>query len=329
MHYVIFFLFAITSTIALKLWLDKKLIKSKSDYNSSENRHKILFREYQELKRINVGLTENVQDLVDLYEITKELTKYLTFDEVFVTFRERLKKTIHIDDCQFIKEDIDPSKLSGYSIFPLEIDEEMVGHFAIKGLKRAARDKFYILFDQFLLILKRVLLYEKIEDLSITDSLTNLYLRSYFLKRLEQEIERSKKFNLSFALLMLDLDHFKSYNDRYGHLVGDVLLSSVAKIVKDSVRQIDVISRYGGEEFLIMLPNTHRQEAEYISLRLRQEIENKQIRAYDEELQITVSIGCSLFPEDAENSEPLIDKADQALYKAKKACRNRVCFWAE
>ena len=126
---------------------------------------------------------------------------------------------------------------------------------------------------------------------------------------------------------MLDLDNFKSYNDRYGHLVGDALLSTVARIIKDNLRQIDIVARYGGEEFSIILPDTDKQEAEYVSSRLRQAIEKEHIRAYDEDLQITVSIGGSIFPKDTNDAQDLVDKADQALYHAKQAGKNQVYFW--
>lgn len=338
MYYLIFFFFVIISSLALKLWLDVRLERFKSDYESTKKRHAILLKEYQEINEINAPLSVKVRDLIEFYEITKALTKYLAFDKVFVVFRESLKKNITLEDCQFIsphtkdfgvgvKPEIGTSGYSGYDLFPLEIDKEFIGYLAVKGLRADDKDKFYILFNQFLLVLKRVRLYAKIEELSITDSLTGLFLRRYFQERLNEEINRCNKFGLNFVFLMLDLDHFKSYNDRYGHLVGDVVLSTVAKIIKENVREIDIVGRYGGEEFSVILPNTDRQEAEYVSSRLRQAIEKNHIRAYDEDLQITISIGGSLFPQDTKDAKHLIDKADQALYRAKQAGRNRVCFW--
>jgi diguanylate cyclase (GGDEF)-like protein len=300
----------------------------KSDYESIQKEHTILLKEFEKVKQANARFSENVQNLIDFYELTKELTRYLTFDEVFTAFRGRLKKDIQFQDCQFVKPEDDLSKFSEYELCPLKIDDELIGNIAIKGLETEDNDKFYILFNQFLLALKRVRLYAKIEELAITDSLTGLFLRRYFQNKLKEEISRSNKFNLKFALLMLDLDHFKSYNDRYGHLVGDALLSAVARIIKDNVRQIDIVGRYGGEEFSIILPNTLEDEAEYVSLRLRQAVERKHIRAYDEKLQITVSIGVSLFPQNAKDARHLVDKADLALYQAKQQGRNQVCFFS-
>lgn len=317
---------AITSIFVLRLWLNKRLKKAKSNYEITKARHATLLKDAQELKKQNAALYKNVQSLIEFYEISKELTKYLTFDQVFVVFRERLKKNVAIEDCQLITPGMDFSILSGYEAFPLRINNTLMGHLALKGLRVEDKDKFCILFEQFLLVLKRVHLYEKIEELSITDSLTGLFLRRYLQERLEEEIIRCNKFNLGFVFLMLDLDHFKSYNDRYGHLVGDVLLKAVARIIKENLRQIDIVARFGGEEFSIILPDTDKQEAEYVTSRLCRAIEREHIRAYDEELQITVSIGGSIFPQDAEDAQHLIDKADQALYRAKQAGRNRFLF---
>lgn len=326
MFYLILSLLAIISIFLLKLWLDKRLKGAKSNYELTKVRYDTLLKEAQGFRKKNASLSGNVQSLIEFYELTRELTKYLTFDEVFVVFRERLRRDIVLEDCQFIKPGVDFSPPSEYEPFPLKIDELFLGHLAIKGLRREDKDKFYILFDQFLLVLKRVHLYEKIEELSITDSLTGLFLRRYLQERLEGEIARSNRFNLEFVFLMLDLDHFKSYNDRYGHLVGDVVLRTVARIIKENLRQIDIVARFGGEEFSVILPDTDKHEAEYVSLRLCRAIEKAHIRAYDEKLQITVSIGGSIFPQDARDAQNLIDRADQALYRAKEAGRNRVCF---
>jgi len=327
MYYVIFSILASISILALLHWQKKRLEILKSNYELIKGQRDLKSIEYRELERENAAILENVESLIELYEITKELTKYLSFEEVFQVFHGRLKEKITLEDCRFVKLEKDLSGLPDYDFFPLKIDKKLMGHLAIKGLRTEDKDKFHILLNQFNLILKRVNLYARIEELSITDSLTGLYLRRFFQESLEEEIARSKKFGLKFVFLMLDLDNFKKYNDRYGHLVGDVLLSTVARIIKDSVRQIDVVARYGGEEFSVILPDIDREEGEYVSLRLCKAIEKEHIHAYDEDLQITVSIGGSVFPEDAVDAEELIDKADLALYHAKQTGRNRIYFW--
>jgi diguanylate cyclase (GGDEF)-like protein len=144
------------------------------------------------------------------------------------------------------------------------------------------------------------------------------------LEKLEEEINRSKKFKLSFSFLMVDVDNFKKINDNYGHLVGDVILRGVSKSIKDSTRQIDFMGRYGGEELAVILTETDKEESLVIAERIRQAVESNKIAAYDESLNVTISIGISLFPADATEVLSLIDKADQALYQAKQSGRNKV-----
>jgi diguanylate cyclase (GGDEF)-like protein len=126
---------------------------------------------------------------------------------------------------------------------------------------------------------------------------------------------------------MIDIDHFKDYNDRYGHLVGDAILKEVSKSIKENIRQIDLSGRYGGEEFSIVLAETDKEQAQFVAGRIRQAIEYKCIRVYDEDLKITVSVGISAYPGDGKNAEELIDRADSALYQAKQEGRNRVCVY--
>lgn len=126
---------------------------------------------------------------------------------------------------------------------------------------------------------------------------------------------------------MLDIDHFKEYNDKYGHLVGDVLLKEISRIIKDSIRQIDLVGRYGGEEFSIILTETDKEGAVFAAERIRQSVQNRSIRAYDEDLKVTISIGISVYPGHGQDAAGLIEKADQALYQAKDTGRNRVCLY--
>jgi len=124
---------------------------------------------------------------------------------------------------------------------------------------------------------------------------------------------------------MIDIDYFKDYNDRYGHIVGDAILRELSKSIQEAIRQIDLMGRYGGEEFSIILSETDKGAAQFAAERIRQAIEDRRIRVYDEELKITVSIGISAFPQDGKEIKTLIDRADSALYRAKEAGRNRIC----
>jgi diguanylate cyclase (GGDEF)-like protein len=161
--------------------------------------------------------------------------------------------------------------------------------------------------------------------MSITDSLTEVSTRRHFLERFFEEVRRSMRHKANLSLLMLDLDHFKEKNDKFGHLVGDVILKEVAKVLKSSLREIDIIARYGGEEFTIVLTGTGREGAFQVAGRIRQDIEGVIFRAYDEVVSTTVSIGVAVFPDDGVDVDSLLEASDRALYKAKETGRNKVC----
>lgn len=125
---------------------------------------------------------------------------------------------------------------------------------------------------------------------------------------------------------MIDIDNFKQFNDRYGHLVGDAILRQVSKTIRAMVRQIDFIGRYGGEEISVVLAETNREQASYAAERIRQAIAEEVIKVYDEELKVTASMGVATFPDNASTLKDLIEMGDQALYLAKETGKNKVCF---
>jgi len=155
------------------------------------------------------------------------------------------------------------------------------------------------------------------EDLAVRDGLTGLFNRRYFNELINIESNRLKRYPSVLSLLMLDIDNFKNYNDTQGHLAGDELLKGFGKLLKNSARASDIICRYGGEEFVIMLPQTDKKGAQIIAERLR-----VQVGLY---LPTTVSIGVASYPDDAIELIKLVDKADGALYQAKKTGKNKWC----
>jgi two-component system, cell cycle response regulator len=158
---------------------------------------------------------------------------------------------------------------------------------------------------------------EYLVDLAVRDGLTGLFNRRYFNELINIEVNRIKRSPAALSLLMLDIDNFKNYNDNQGHPAGDILLKGIAKVFKNSVRAVDNVCRYGGEEFIIMLPQTDKKGAQIIAERIR-----VQVGLY---LPTTVSIGIATMPEDAQEIEQLIEKADSALYQAKKSGKNKWC----
>jgi diguanylate cyclase (GGDEF)-like protein len=216
-----------------------------------------------------------------------------------------------------------------FMAIPLFSEKKLVGALSITDLPREDTEKFAILAVQFALETKKVLLYETVELLAITDGLTGLYVRRYFFERLNEELDRSRRHKFKLAFLMADIDDFKVCNDTYGHLVGDVVLKEMGRIMKENVREIDLVARYGGEEFSLVLPETGREGAALAAERIRKKIEEHLFRAYDEKLKVTISVGAAVYPDDATEVKDLVEKADKALYEAKRAGKNIIYTYSK
>ncbi len=164
---------------------------------------------------------------------------------------------------------------------------------------------------------------QSFENLAFTDPLTGLYNRRMFLEIAKKNINEAKRYNEPLSLIMLDIDHFKRINDTYGHDIGDVVLKFLASILKNNVRASDIIARWGGEEFIILLPKTELKQAYKVAEKIRKIVEMSTIKLPDgERLNFTISLGVSSFG-GYEDLEELIKKADIALYEAKRKGRNR------
>ena len=161
---------------------------------------------------------------------------------------------------------------------------------------------------------------EELERLSITDGLTGLLNRRRLMEELADEVKRSQRLEHTFAVLMVDVDHFKKYNDEFGHLAGDEVLVTVAKALKDQTREVDFVARYGGEEFLLILPEGDLEEGSRVAERIRAAVGATKF----ERRRVTVSIGVAEFPAHGETPDGMIAAADSALYDAKYGGRNRV-----
>jgi len=173
--------------------------------------------------------------------------------------------------------------------------------------------------------LENAMLYERTQELAIRDDLTNLFVHRYFKERLDSELQRANLGGYDLSLLMADLDHFKIYNDKYGHTAGDILLKGLSDIFNKTIAAGDLISRYGGEEFAILLIEKDKGEAFEKAEEIKKRVEKNIFWLRREKTQITVSIGVSSFPSDAKTKNEFIEIADKNLYRAKKEGRNRVC----
>ena len=168
----------------------------------------------------------------------------------------------------------------------------------------------------------------KLFKLAITDGLTGLYLVRHFKNKLASEEKRAKRYNKIFSILFFDIDHFKKFNDTYGHHIGDEVLKQVAAIFKNSLRDgIDIAARYGGEEMIALLPETDIKGAYIVAERLRNAVANHEFTGYKTSLHVTISIGISEFPSSDTDSLELIRKADTALYQSKEGGRNKTTIY--
>ena len=175
--------------------------------------------------------------------------------------------------------------------------------------------------------LENAMLHHKMEELTITDELTGVYNYRYFAEKLREEQRRASRYNLPLSLIMLDIDWFKKFNDTYGHEIGNIVLKGITSVVKKCIRDVDILCRYGGEEFVVILPQTPQIEVTPIGERIRQQIYETSFGGGDNipQLKVTVSVGISSFPENGKPHEELLSITDNALYRAKGSGKNKVC----
>jgi len=195
---------------------------------------------------------------------------------------------------------------------PAELIARVKVHLKIKQLQDELREKN-----------------KKLEELSNTDSLTKIFNRRYFMELFDLEFQRARRYNSNLSFIMIDVDHFKEFNDNYGHLLGDRILSEVAKLFKDNLRRYDQIGRYGGEEFALMMPETDLDGALVVAERHRRRIEEYALYENGESLKVTISLGVAAIPNiHVQKLDDLIRLADDALLESKRQGRNRIAIAA-
>jgi diguanylate cyclase (GGDEF)-like protein len=211
---------------------------------------------------------------------------------------------------------------------PLVFEEVLLGILWVWGneLTRADLPIMSIFAKQIGVSLERARLFQEVQSLALTDPLTGLQNRRSLFELGRVEFARAQRMERPFCCIMLDLDHFKQINDRYGHPVGDQVLREFANRCKAAVREIDLIGRYGGEELIVLLPETDWETSIQVAERLRASVANAPIRIADDEITVTVSIGVATKDENTTQLETLIARADQAMYIAKHKGRNRVAI---
>jgi diguanylate cyclase (GGDEF)-like protein len=213
---------------------------------------------------------------------------------------------------------------------PLKIKEKVIGTLNIYSNSidklRENTNFLSILANQSALAIHNARQYATIRQMAITDKLTGLYNRRYFIELLKNEIERSKRSKKPLSIAVLDIDNFRDYNNNHGHLVGDKLLAEFSGILKKSIRAVDTAGRYGGEEFIVLLPESSPNDAEIAGERIRKAIQDTYFEGEEDQPlgRVTVSIGIATCLNGSLNDQGMIKEADKALYKAKEAGKNKV-----
>jgi diguanylate cyclase (GGDEF)-like protein len=213
-----------------------------------------------------------------------------------------------------------------FLIVPIVHQGELLGlmHLCEKTIDGEFTDRDLRLIKVFALQLGVAVKNAQLYEQAITDGMTKLYLHRYFKQRLFDEIKRAARFKRNLAIVMIDVDHFKKFNDSYGHQLGDEVLRRVAVIMRRAVRTHDLPVRYGGEEFALVLPETDMVGAMAVAERVRRSVEADHLESQGKTIKVTASFGVAVFPDSALEMETLIKAADSALYVSKENGRNRV-----
>jgi diguanylate cyclase (GGDEF)-like protein len=220
--------------------------------------------------------------------------------------------------------------LEGFASFPIATSGRLSGLLAVGGRAVSKLDADTQAFlaqvaNQAHIVVENSRLVERLRDLAIRDSLTELYNHRHAMDLLNNEFERVGRYAAGLSLLMLDLDDFKRVNDEHGHPAGDAVLKEMARLLQETLRTVDSVGRYGGEEFAIILPHTSPEEARATGERIRRKVASHVFWVGTNPLSVTVSVGVASYPTPAVDSpESLVREADRALYRAKEAGRNRV-----
>jgi diguanylate cyclase (GGDEF)-like protein len=264
----------------------------------------------------------------------KNLSKNLLSDIQYDFFR-KLEEIKPIRDSKFEVVRILLGKEMEYNfndmkskiIIPLVFDKKLIGgmcFYTRSETDYASFRYFDIMISELLAIFKMKYQYTEKEFMSVLDGLTGLYNRRQFELGIEQEFNRTKRHPADFSLAILDIDFFKKVNDTYGHQYGDYVLKTVADLMKSSFRKTDLLYRYGGEELVIIMPETNIEGAVIPVQRLRKAVEEYNFDYNGVKAKVTVSIGLTMNYVDFKSATELLKSADEALYKAKEEGRNRV-----
>jgi diguanylate cyclase (GGDEF)-like protein len=242
------------------------------------------------------------------------------------------------DDAQSTRGASHSPQWDSVMVVPLKIGERLVGVISVvendpdRRFNDADLDLLTLLAHQAAIAINNAQLFERARTQAYTDSLTNLSTRRHFFELAERELSRSRRYGSPLSVIMFDFDQFKDVNDRYGHAAGDQVLSDAAHLLRDQLREVDVVGRYGGDEFVILLPETRLPTARVVAERLRRSIARAEFAVDGDgshHVKLTASLGVAQYTEDCADIDALLDRADQALYRSKQAGNNQVKAWGD
>lgn len=222
----------------------------------------------------------------------------------------------------------------GWMGVPLFRHDQFIGLMTLDNQKPAAySEEDAVLAQSFAnsaaIVIENAKLFEQTQQLALTDTLTGIYNRRYFYELAQKEFARSKRYQDPLSVIMIDLDHFKNINDRFGHLAGDQVLVQFVQRIQSELRESDLFARFGGEEFIILLPETNLGDATQVAERLREVTSDYPFLLVTAQTFLTISLGVSCFKFTSISLDQLIDESDKALYEAKQLGRNRVRIWQQ
>lgn len=288
--------------------------------------------------QFSVALTSNKNSQVEFYKLHSDncsisLGDPFNFKQSIFSKINRSQRYLYIDDISQWQDVLTPfEKYTHTSLFCIQLtslQNERIGFISAirknnKPFSQDDQELFVKIAESFSRTLEKTLLFQQTKELSITDPLTQLYNRRYFNERFEQEIQRAERYKHNLSVLIMDIDFFKQYNDLFGHLEGDSVLKKIAQVLRSKTRGADLVARFGGEEFVIILPEIDYENARTVGEKLRAEIERTEFKGEEKMPNqcLTISVGFATFPRDAQAPHELLDKADQALYTSKRKGRN-------
>jgi diguanylate cyclase (GGDEF)-like protein len=240
------------------------------------------------------------------------------------------ERIVDVSSCPYYVESLRDAKSElavpmlshGRSIGVLNAESFSIGTFTEHDQKLVS-----ILAASAAMAIENARLHQEVSDLAVIDELTGIHNFRYFSERLVEEKKRSERYNLPLSLIMIDIDWFKETNDNYGHEVGNAVLRELVGVLRECIRDTDRACRYGGEEFIVILPQTGRKDADAIGSRIRERVDGHEFGGYGgiPKMHITVSIGITSYPDNGLSVDELISAVDSALYRAKGAGKNIVC----